>query len=165
MASLTKKRCSYNRQIRLERHSPFYWRVTSNHPPGWQDVPQPDYVITTLENDALVKIVVLDNAADGFFLTHYKLLVKPEARPARRKIIKRSLRWGLAAAEVATSSDKVAAARSVARPATADLRGLRVHGWVDWLRRVGASWFYWPALWHWRCAAWCWRSTEARPRS
>jgi enoyl-CoA hydratase/carnithine racemase len=72
-----------NRQIRLERRSPFYWRVTFDHPPlnifGPETIPQLNEVITAIENDALVKVVVFDSAVEGFFLTHYDFLAKPEA--------------------------------------------------------------------------------------
>ena len=72
-----------DRQIRLERRSPFYWRVTFDHPPlnifGPETIPQLNEVITALESDALVKVVVFDSAVEGFFLTHYDFLAKPEA--------------------------------------------------------------------------------------
>src|SRR5580704_16461798 len=72
-----------DRQIRLERRSPFYWRVTFDHPPlnifGPETIPQLNKVITALESDALVKVVVFDSAVEGFFLTHYDFLAKPEA--------------------------------------------------------------------------------------
>jgi hypothetical protein len=78
-----QERYNENRQIRLERRSPFYWRVTFDHPPlnifGPETIPQLNEVITALENDALVKVVVFDSAVEGFFLTHYDFLAKPEA--------------------------------------------------------------------------------------
>jgi enoyl-CoA hydratase/carnithine racemase len=70
------------RQIRLERHSPSYWRVTFDHPPlnifGPQNIPQLNEIITALETDEQVKVVVFDSAVEGFFLTHYDLLAKLE---------------------------------------------------------------------------------------
>ena len=70
------------RQIRLARRSPFYWRVTFDNPPlnvfGPETIPQLNEVVTALETDEHVKVVVFDGAVDGFFLTHYDFLAKPE---------------------------------------------------------------------------------------
>jgi enoyl-CoA hydratase/carnithine racemase len=70
------------RQIRLARRSSTYWRVTFDHPPlnifGPETIPQLNEVITALETDEQVKVVVFDSAVDGFFLTHYDFLAKPE---------------------------------------------------------------------------------------
>jgi enoyl-CoA hydratase/carnithine racemase len=69
-------------QIRLEQRSPSYWRVTFDLPPlnifGPQNIPQLNEIITALETDENVKVVVFDSAVDGFFLTHYDFLAKPE---------------------------------------------------------------------------------------
>jgi enoyl-CoA hydratase/carnithine racemase len=69
-------------QIQLERRSPFYWRVTFNHPPlnifGPETIPQLEGVIEALERDESVKVVVFDSAVEGFFLTHYNFLAKLE---------------------------------------------------------------------------------------
>ena len=40
--------------------------------------PQLNETITALETDEQVKVVVFDSAVDGFFLTHYDFLAKPE---------------------------------------------------------------------------------------
>jgi len=70
------------KQIRLEQHSPSYWRVTFDHPPlnifGPQNIPQLNEIITALETDEQVKVVVFDSAVEGFFLTHYDFLAKLE---------------------------------------------------------------------------------------
>jgi enoyl-CoA hydratase/carnithine racemase len=70
------------RQIRLERRLPSYWRVTFDHPPlnifGPQTIPQLNEVITALETDEHVKVVVFDSAVEGFFLTHYDFLAPLE---------------------------------------------------------------------------------------
>jgi enoyl-CoA hydratase/carnithine racemase len=62
-------------QFRMIRVTPDYWRVTINHPPfnifGPDSIPQLDAVITALERDPEVKVVVFDSAVPGFFLTHY----------------------------------------------------------------------------------------------
>jgi len=70
------------KQIHLTRRSPHYWRVTINHPPlnifGPETIPQLNEVITSLETDEDVKVVVFDSAVEGFFLTHYDFLAKLE---------------------------------------------------------------------------------------
>src|SRR5499426_751941 len=68
------------KQILLTRRSPEYWRVTFNHPPlnifGPDAIPQLNEIITALETDAHVKVVVFDSAIPGFFLTHYDFIAK-----------------------------------------------------------------------------------------
>jgi enoyl-CoA hydratase/carnithine racemase len=70
------------RQIRLDRRSPFYWRVTFDNPPlnifGPKTIPQLEELIKSLESDESVKVVVFDSAVEGFFLTHYDFLAKLE---------------------------------------------------------------------------------------
>jgi enoyl-CoA hydratase/carnithine racemase len=70
------------RQIRLERRLPSYWRVTFDHPPvnifGPETIPQLNEIITGLETDEEVKVVVFDSAVEGFFLTHYDFLASLE---------------------------------------------------------------------------------------
>lgn len=72
----------HNKQIQLERRSPYYWRVTFNHPPlnifGPETIPQLEEIIQALETDPSVKVVVFDSAVEGFFLTHYNFLAKLE---------------------------------------------------------------------------------------
>jgi enoyl-CoA hydratase/carnithine racemase len=62
-------------QFRITRVTPEYWRVTINHPPfniyGPDSMPQLNAVITQIENDPKLKVVVFDSAVPGFFLTHY----------------------------------------------------------------------------------------------
>jgi len=62
-------------RIRLERRTPAYWRVTLDNPPfnifGPKTIPELNAVITAIENDPMVKVVVFDSAVPGFFLTHY----------------------------------------------------------------------------------------------
>ena len=69
-------------QIRLERRTSSYWRVTFDHPPlnifGPETIPQLNAIVTALETDSDVKVVVIDSAVDGFFLTHYDFLAKLE---------------------------------------------------------------------------------------
>jgi len=55
----------------LTRRSPAYWRVTFDHAPlnifGPDTIPQLNEIITALEKDEQVKVVVFDSAVDGFF--------------------------------------------------------------------------------------------------
>src|ERR1700738_3955121 len=70
------------RQIRLARRTPLYWRVTFDHPPlnifGPDTIPQLNEIVTALETDTDVKVVVFDSAVEGFFLTHYDFLARIE---------------------------------------------------------------------------------------
>ena len=69
-------------EIRLVRHSNEYWRVTFDLPPlnifGPANIPQLESIVSSLEADDRVKVVVFDSAVEGFFLTHYDFLAKPE---------------------------------------------------------------------------------------
>src|SRR4029077_9217936 len=70
------------KQIILARPSPHYWRVTLNHQPlnifGPDTIPQLNEVITALETDEQIKVVVFDSAVEGFFLTHYDFVTNLE---------------------------------------------------------------------------------------
>ena len=65
-------------EIHLIKHTPEYWRVTFDHPPlnifGPEMLPQVDAIITALETDEQVKVVVFDSAVEGFFLIHLDFL-------------------------------------------------------------------------------------------
>jgi enoyl-CoA hydratase/carnithine racemase len=65
-------------QIRLAKRSPEYWRVTIDHPPlnifGPEMLPQVNEIITAIEIDEQVKVVVFDSAVEGFFLIHLDFL-------------------------------------------------------------------------------------------
>jgi enoyl-CoA hydratase/carnithine racemase len=69
-------------RIHLVRHSPSYWRVTFDIPPlnifGPEVAPRLDEIVTALETDNHVKVVVFDSAIEGYFLTHYNFLAKLE---------------------------------------------------------------------------------------
>jgi enoyl-CoA hydratase/carnithine racemase len=73
---------SANKQIHLERHSPALWRVTFDNPPlnifGPETMPELNAIVTALETDPDVKVVVFDSAVEGFFITHYNFLADPE---------------------------------------------------------------------------------------
>jgi len=65
-------------EIRLNQRSPEYWRVTFDHPPlnifGPEMLPQVNEIITAIETDEQVKVVVFDSAVEGFFLIHLDFL-------------------------------------------------------------------------------------------
>src|SRR3954447_6902589 len=69
-------------RFRLTRRSPAYWRATIDIPPlnifGPASIPPLNEIITALETDEDVKVVVFDSAVEGFFLTHYDFLARPE---------------------------------------------------------------------------------------
>jgi enoyl-CoA hydratase/carnithine racemase len=71
-----------DKRVFLTKHSPAYWRVTLNNPPvnifGPKTIPQLNEVITAIETDKELKVVVFDSAIDGFFMTHYDFLAKIE---------------------------------------------------------------------------------------
>lgn len=65
-------------QIRLTRVTPAYWRVTLHNPPfniyGPNTMPQLNKVVTEIESDPKVRVVVFDSDVPDFFLTHYDFL-------------------------------------------------------------------------------------------
>lgn len=69
-------------QIHLERNSPALWRVTFDNPPlnifGPEMLPRLNAVVTALETDPDVKVVIFESAVEGYFITHYNFLAKPE---------------------------------------------------------------------------------------
>jgi enoyl-CoA hydratase/carnithine racemase len=64
-----------SKQIHLTRVTPEYWRVTFHNPPyniyGPETMPQLNEVVTAIETDPKVKVVVFDSDVPDFFLTHY----------------------------------------------------------------------------------------------
>src|ERR1700722_20817710 len=70
------------REIRVERRLPSYWRVTFDLPPvnifGPMETLQLGEIITAIERDQQVNVVVFDSAVEGFFLTHYDFLAPLE---------------------------------------------------------------------------------------
>ena len=71
-----------DKRVFLTKRSPEYWRVTLNHPPlnifGPETIPQLNEIITAIETDKDLKVVVFDSAIDGFFMTHYDFLAPIE---------------------------------------------------------------------------------------
>ena len=65
-------------ELRLARWSPDYWRVAIDHPPlnifGPEMLSQVNEIITAIETDEQVKVVVFDSAVEGFFLIHLDFL-------------------------------------------------------------------------------------------
>jgi enoyl-CoA hydratase/carnithine racemase len=61
-------------QVRVERVSAAYWRVIMNNPPlnlmGPEFVLQFREIVTQIETDAQLRVVVFESAVDGFFLNH-----------------------------------------------------------------------------------------------
>ena len=68
--------------IHLVRRSQAYWRVTFDIRPlnifGPANVAQFEAVVSAIESDEKVKVVVFDSAVDGYFLTHWNFLANPE---------------------------------------------------------------------------------------
>lgn len=71
-----------NKLVLLTKESPVLWRVTFNNPPvnifGPKTIPPFNEVISAIELDKELKVVVFDSAVEGFFMTHYDFLAKPE---------------------------------------------------------------------------------------
>src|SRR5258705_4988106 len=71
-----------NNLVFLTRESPALWRVTLNNPPvnifGPKTIPQLNEIVTAIESDKQLKVVVFDSAIDGFFMTHYDFLSPAE---------------------------------------------------------------------------------------
>src|SRR6266704_4335918 len=69
-------------QVRLNRVTPSYFRVVLDNPPlnlmGPEFVLQIREIVTTLENDDGVTVVVFESAVDDFFLNHSDFLAKFE---------------------------------------------------------------------------------------
>src|SRR5271155_1513127 len=69
-------------QLHVTRKSPSYWRVILDNPPlnlmGPEFVLQFQKIITDIENDEKLRVVVFESAVDGFFLNHSDFLAKLE---------------------------------------------------------------------------------------
>src|SRR5580692_6086217 len=69
-------------QLRLTRRSAGYWRVTIDNPPinvmGPEMVREFQEIISALEADEDVRVVVFDSAVDGYFLNHSDFMAKLE---------------------------------------------------------------------------------------
>src|SRR4249919_274853 len=62
-------------QVRLTKVTPEYWRVTLHNPPynlyGPNTMPQLNKVVTAMETDPNVRVVVFESDVPDFFMTHY----------------------------------------------------------------------------------------------
>jgi enoyl-CoA hydratase/carnithine racemase len=69
-------------QVRLNRISPAYWRVSLDNPPlnlmGSDFVLQFRDIVAAVETDVDVKVVTIDSAVEGYFLNHSDFLAKLE---------------------------------------------------------------------------------------
>jgi enoyl-CoA hydratase/carnithine racemase len=76
------KESSSSKQVQLNRVSPAFWRVVMNNPPlnlmGPEFVLQFREIISLIESDAQLKVVVFESAIEGFFLNHSDFDVKLE---------------------------------------------------------------------------------------
>jgi enoyl-CoA hydratase/carnithine racemase len=66
----------------LTRNSDAYWTVTIDIPPlnifGPHNIPQLENIVSSIEGDERVKVIVFESAITGFFLTHYDFLAQLE---------------------------------------------------------------------------------------
>jgi enoyl-CoA hydratase/carnithine racemase len=71
-----------NRLVSLTKESPMLWRVILDNPPvnifGPKSIPQFNEVLSEIETDKDVKVVVFESAIEGFFLTHYDFVSPAE---------------------------------------------------------------------------------------
>jgi enoyl-CoA hydratase/carnithine racemase len=69
-------------QIKLTRKSPAYWRITFDNPPlnlmGPEFVLEFREIVTAVETDEQVRVLVFDSAVEGFFLNHSDFNAKLE---------------------------------------------------------------------------------------
>lgn len=81
-ATLKTMRATKAAQVRLSMASPTHWRVTFDNPPlnlmGPKFVVEFGNIVTAIENDEHVRVVVFDSAVEGFFLNHSDFTVKME---------------------------------------------------------------------------------------
>jgi enoyl-CoA hydratase/carnithine racemase len=73
-ATMKTSPATESKQIRLSKVSPAYWRVTFDNPPlnlmGPEFVVEFRKIMTAIEADENLKVVVFDSAIEGFFLNH-----------------------------------------------------------------------------------------------
>jgi enoyl-CoA hydratase/carnithine racemase len=71
-----------NVPVRLNKVSPYYWQVIINNPPlnlmGPEFVLEFREIMSAMESDELLKVVVFESAVDGFFLNHSDFNAKLE---------------------------------------------------------------------------------------
>ena len=68
-----------NTQIRVDKRGPGYWRATFDHPPinliDPRTIHELDTLVSDIESDPDVRVIVFDSADREFFLAHYDVLV------------------------------------------------------------------------------------------
>ena len=81
-ATMKTTQATNSQQIRLSKPSPAYWRVTFDNPPlnlmGPEFVVEFSEIMTAIEDDEQLRVVVFDSAVEGFFLNHSDFTVKLE---------------------------------------------------------------------------------------
>ena len=86
------EKISTTEQIRLERRLPSYWRVTFDIPPlnifGPKAIPQLNEIITAIETDQNVKVVVFDSANPDFYIAHVDISqISPDVGPTGLRLL------------------------------------------------------------------------------
>lgn len=70
-------------QYQITKVTPAYWRISINHPPfnifGPESIPMLNAVVTAIEKDPELKVVVFESKVPGFFHTHYDFIAPLEA--------------------------------------------------------------------------------------
>lgn len=68
------------RQIAVTRVTPAYWRATFDHPPvnilDWDTIAELGELVSSIETDPSVRVVVFDSANPDFFIAHFEMLVR-----------------------------------------------------------------------------------------
>jgi enoyl-CoA hydratase/carnithine racemase len=81
-ATLKTTQATRSAQILVSKVSPAFWRVTFDNPPlnlmGPEFVVEFGEIVTAIESDELLRVVVFDSAIEGFFLNHSDFTVKME---------------------------------------------------------------------------------------
>jgi enoyl-CoA hydratase/carnithine racemase len=86
-------------KLSITQHSPQYWRVTFDNPPI--NLIDPEMIValyellTTIEQDNRVAVVVFDSADPEFFMAHYDLTSDPSPLDLRANASGSRRRWSL----------------------------------------------------------------------
>ena len=79
-ATLKTAQTAQATQIRVNKVSPTLWRITFDNPPlnlmGPEFVTEFAQIVTAIERDEQLRVVVFDSGVDGFFLNHSDFTVK-----------------------------------------------------------------------------------------
>jgi len=81
-ATMKSTQAAKTTQIRINKTSPTQWRVIFDNPPlnlmGPEFVVEFAKIVTAMENDERLRVVVFESAVEGFFLNHSDFTVKIE---------------------------------------------------------------------------------------